>query len=254
MTPGWFARHETRWLSPYCDGVLPAPQASRVAAHVLACQRCHRELALVRTGTRLAARLVAAAGLTATQMPDWSEIGPRLDERPAVPATGWRWLPAAALVLLAVAGALHRRPVPRAPVADVPSPLEEAAVAAHDSSALEMRAGDERQVRRWISDHLGLDVSLPLDIAGRTVSGARRIGEGGVAVALALRGEPVTLAVAPAPSTRPAAGPKQISYRTIGELQVASWTRNDRRYVLASKLAGEAACSICHDPPSGRLL
>jgi anti-sigma factor RsiW len=210
MSSGLFG-HVTRWLSAYCDGVLSAPQASRVAAHVLACQRCHRELALVRTGSRLAARLQPAADdPPPADLPTWSDLGPLLDARPSPRAALWRWVPAAALAVVVSGAALgHRGPLPGAASASVP-PLEEVAAAAHRGETPDL-AGDQFLVRRWIA------------------------------------GEPVTLMVADAGGTAgPPARAKQVSHRIIDDLQVASWTRNDRRYVLVSRLAGDAACSICH--------
>src|SRR5204863_7746699 len=95
---GLFTRHVTRWLSAYCEGVLPAAQASSVAAHVLACPRCNRDLAQVRVGARLAARLRPDAGSPPGAGPSWSELAPLLAApeaaRPRIPV--WRWAPALA--------------------------------------------------------------------------------------------------------------------------------------------------------------
>jgi anti-sigma factor RsiW len=208
-----FGRHVTRWLSPYCEGILPAPQASHVAAHLLACQRCHRELAFVRTGSRLAARLRPATLPPGSDLPCWSDIGPLLDAPAArVSAPLWSWAPAVALALVVTSGMLwHRTPAPRAAMA-VPAPaLEEVAVAAYRGESPPPGSPVvERLVRRWIA------------------------------------GEPVTLVVGAAdPGTRQT-GPKQIGHRTIDNLHLASWTRDDRRYVLVSRLTADAACTICH--------
>jgi anti-sigma factor RsiW len=211
---GLCARHVTGWLSAYHEGVLPAAQAGRVAAHLLACQRCNRALAEVRTGARLASRLRPAADEQAG--PSWSELAALLETPPAPRAVAWRWIPAAALAFIVVAAAAwHRGPVPRAAMAGL-GPLEEAAVAAHEQETADLD-GDTRIVRRWIA------------------------------------GEPVTLLVANAPGTR--ALTKSIATRTTADgLRVASWTRDDRRYVLVSRLAGETACTICHTAPPGTVL
>jgi hypothetical protein len=211
---GLFARHVTGWLSAYHEGVLPAAQASRVAAHLLACQRCNRELALVRTGARLAARLRPTPESDAG--PSWSELAPLLERPAPVRAVAWRWIPAAALAFIVVAGAAwHRGPVPRAAMTSLGA-LEEVAVAAYQQSGPDPE-GDTRVVRRWIA------------------------------------GEPVTLLVASA--SGPRAPTKTVDYRSTADgLRVASWTRDDRRYVLVSRLAGETACTICHTAPAGTVL
>jgi hypothetical protein len=208
-----FGRHVTRWLSPYCEGVLPAPQASHVAAHVLACQRCHRELAFVRTGSRLAARMRPAPEPSGSDLPCWGDLGPLLDARSAPrPAPLWSWVPAVALALVVTSALLwHRTPAPRAATAGPAPTLEEVAVAAYRGISLSPESsGTERLVRRWIA------------------------------------GEAVTLVVGDADPRTRQQGPKQIRYRTIDNLRLASWTRDDRRYVLVSRLAGDAACTICH--------
>jgi anti-sigma factor RsiW len=208
MTLGLFGRHVTRWLSAYCEGVLPAPQSSRIAAHLLACQRCRRELDLARTGVALAGRLrpTAMAAAAPAGMPSWGELGPLLEDRAPARLSLLRWAPVAALALLVVGGALWKGTA-RSRGGAFPATLEETALAAHRGSGLELRP-DERVVRRWIA------------------------------------GEPVTLVEAPSPIDRP--GRKRIDYRTIGDLRLASWTQDDRHYVLVSRLPGEAACTVCH--------
>jgi hypothetical protein len=67
-----------------------------------------------------------------------------------------------------------------------------------------------------------------------------------------IAGEPVTLLVDEAPGRAPSA--KTIRYRTVDDLRVASWIRDDRRYVLVSRLAGDTACTICHAAPAGTVL
>lgn len=208
-----FGRHVTRWLSPYCEGVLPAPQASHVAAHLLACQRCHRELAFVRAGSRLAARMQPASESSGSDLPCWSDLGPLLDTPPArASAMLWSWAPAVALALVVTSAVLWQRsPAPRTATAGPAQALEEVAVAAYRGESLSPESsGAERLVRRWIA------------------------------------GEPVTLVVGDADFGTRRPGPKQISYRTADNLHLASWTRDDRRYVLVSRLAGDAACAICH--------
>lgn len=90
--------HVERELSAYCNGELSGAEARRVAAHVLACERCRAAYEEVRIGSRLAARLTPVAA------PDglWEEIEAELGA-PA-PARRSRWLrvaAAAALVLVA---------------------------------------------------------------------------------------------------------------------------------------------------------
>lgn len=48
-----FGQHVTDQLTPYAHGELPAPEASRVAAHLDACERCRRELAEISHSIRL---------------------------------------------------------------------------------------------------------------------------------------------------------------------------------------------------------
>jgi anti-sigma factor RsiW len=209
MNLGLFARHVDRWLSAYCEGVLPAAQASQVAAHVLACQRCHRELALVRTGTQLAAQLRPNPNLTPTELPAWSDLAPLLDQESPARAPFLRWAPVFALVVVVMGGLLwHGAGAPASHAAASPPSLEEVALAAHRGAT--PLSADERVVRRWVA------------------------------------GQPVTLLETGARGPLTASAPKQVSYRTIDDLQVATWSRSDRQYVLVSRLTGEAACTICH--------
>jgi hypothetical protein len=52
-----FGQHVNHQLSPYAHGELPAPEASRVAAHLDACERCRREFAEITYGIQLAESL-----------------------------------------------------------------------------------------------------------------------------------------------------------------------------------------------------
>lgn len=52
-----FGQHVRHQLSPYAHGELPAPEASRVAAHLDACERCRAEFAEITYAIRLAESL-----------------------------------------------------------------------------------------------------------------------------------------------------------------------------------------------------
>lgn len=54
-----FGQHVTHQLTAYAHGELPAPEASRVAAHLKACERCRHEFAEITYGIRLAETLTA---------------------------------------------------------------------------------------------------------------------------------------------------------------------------------------------------
>jgi hypothetical protein len=56
-----FGQHVRHQLSAYAHGELSAPQASRVAAHLDACEGCRREFAEITYGIRLAESLTAHA-------------------------------------------------------------------------------------------------------------------------------------------------------------------------------------------------
>jgi len=90
-----FNKHVHRKLSAYCHGELPAEESSRVAEHLLACERCRSEYDDIKLGVQLAKQLPivdAPAEL-------WSEIDALLDakSRTAVvqrkPARSWFGLP-----------------------------------------------------------------------------------------------------------------------------------------------------------------
>ena len=91
-----FNKHVLKKLSAYCHGELPAEESSRVAEHLLACERCRSEYDDIKLGVQLAKQLPivdAPAEL-------WSEIDALLDakSRPTAvqrkPARSWFGLPA----------------------------------------------------------------------------------------------------------------------------------------------------------------
>ena len=55
--------------------------------------------------------------------------------------------------------------------------------------------------------------------------------------------EKVTLVIADAAADAPR---KSVARRQVGDLQVASWTRGNRSYAVASRLRGDQACTVCH--------
>jgi anti-sigma factor RsiW len=229
--------HESRWLSAYLEGVLPSQDAARVAGHLLGCRPCRRELELVREGLRLGAAL-AASPPSEESLPAWSDLAPLL-AAPRPPRMTWsfRWATAlAAVAVLAAGGALCW------PRSAGPSPLEQAALAAHRTPTV-TRTGDDASVRRWLVEG-GLRAAWPASVAGRTLLGASPLPGGGAALSFDYQGEPVTLAMARAGEA--GGGGKRIAYRTVGDLEVASWLSGDQSYVLVSRLRGDASCAVCH--------
>jgi hypothetical protein len=65
-----YGKHVDKKLSAYCHGELSNADSRRVAEHVLACQRCRRELEEIKLGINLAQRLPQVAA------PDslWNEV------------------------------------------------------------------------------------------------------------------------------------------------------------------------------------
>ncbi|HEX8423259.1 MAG TPA: FecR domain-containing protein [Pyrinomonadaceae bacterium] len=56
-----FGQHVTHQLTAYAHGELPAPEASRVGAHLDACARCRREFAEIKQSIRLIENLTTHA-------------------------------------------------------------------------------------------------------------------------------------------------------------------------------------------------
>jgi hypothetical protein len=56
-----FGQHVKHELTAYAHGELPAPESSRVAAHLKACERCRREFAEITHAVRLAESLTLRA-------------------------------------------------------------------------------------------------------------------------------------------------------------------------------------------------
>ena len=90
-----FNKHVLKKLSAYCHGELPAEESSRVAEHLLACERCRSEYDDIKLGVQLAEQLPivdAPAEL-------WSEIDALLDAKSRTaavqrkPARSWFGLP-----------------------------------------------------------------------------------------------------------------------------------------------------------------
>jgi anti-sigma factor RsiW len=230
--------HQSRRLSLYAEGLLSAPEAARVAGHLLACRRCRRELELVREGVRFGA-LLGRAAPSEDSLPAWSDLAPRLVATPPPRMTvSFGWAPAlAALVLVVAGGAALWWPRTAGP-----SPLESAALAAH-GAPVAVKADDEPSLARLVTGQ-GLRATWPAAVVGGALVGASPLPGGGAALSFSYQGQPVTLAVARADAPAPAS--KRIAYRTVGELEVARWLSGDQSYVLVSRLRGDASCAICH--------
>ena len=88
-----FRKHVTKELSAYCHNELSTDDSRRVATHVLACQRCRRDLEEIKLGIRLAEQLPQASAPASM----WSEIEALLGEPERAAASGskplWRMLP-----------------------------------------------------------------------------------------------------------------------------------------------------------------
>src|SRR5689334_9901442 len=106
-----FTEHVDKELSPYCNGELEDAESRRVAAHLLACERCRRGYDQIRLGVRLAEQLP----MLSAPAEMWSDIEASLDAQASKPAAkaeraGWftgqplRWATAALLLLIFGAG------------------------------------------------------------------------------------------------------------------------------------------------------
>jgi anti-sigma factor RsiW len=228
-----FLRHPRRWLAPYAEGLLSPARASLVAGHVLRCQGCRRALDRVRAGQALATRLAPRAEAA----PSWRELAPLLDAPAPRSFAPLRWSLAAAAAVAVVAGGLAWRG-PHPVAARASAPLEALALDAHRTGTLELRTGDHRVVQPWLGD-----LPVPATDDQRRLEGASRLAGGAVALGYRVGAEKVTLVIADAAGGAPR---KAVVRREAGDLQVASWTRNNRSYALVSRLRGETACTVCH--------
>ncbi|HJQ22795.1 MAG TPA: FecR domain-containing protein [Blastocatellia bacterium] len=107
-----FTEHVIKKLSAYCNGELRDDESRQVAAHLLKCERCHKEYERIRLGVGFAEQLSAVRA--PAEM--WSEIEALLDAQMRQPAAQparsmWvfqrqplRWAAVAALVLIICAG------------------------------------------------------------------------------------------------------------------------------------------------------
>jgi hypothetical protein len=124
-----------------------------------------------------------------------------------------------------------------------PAPLDTVALGAHRAARWQLRTGEDRVVRRWITDNAPFAFTPPTSNDRHQVEGATRLAGGTLALAYRLGDEPITLVVGAAQGG--SSGPKQIVRRTDGGLEVATWTRGDRTYALVAN-AGRNACTLCH--------
>jgi hypothetical protein len=71
-----YGKHVDKKLSAYCHGELSTEESRHVAEHVLACQRCRRELEEIKLGINLAERLPQASAPASL----WNEIEASLEQ------------------------------------------------------------------------------------------------------------------------------------------------------------------------------
>src|SRR5690242_6408669 len=103
-----FTEHVEKELSPYCNGELADTESRRVAAHLLACERCRRGYDQIRLGVRLAEQLP----MLSAPAEMWDDIEALLDAESRKPSAkkergGWSftgqplgWATAALLLLI----------------------------------------------------------------------------------------------------------------------------------------------------------
>jgi hypothetical protein len=81
-----FGNHINNKLSAYCHDELPAPEARRVAEHLLHCRRCRDEYEEIKFGSQLAAQLREGGSEIKAPASLWSGIEMMLDREMATSA------------------------------------------------------------------------------------------------------------------------------------------------------------------------
>src|SRR5689334_14038427 len=77
-----FTEHVDKEFSAYCNGELADTESRRVAAHLLACERCRRGYDQIRLGVRLAEQLP----ILNAPAEMWGDIEALLDAQASEPA------------------------------------------------------------------------------------------------------------------------------------------------------------------------
>jgi hypothetical protein len=191
--------------------------------------------------------LELAHRLTPVEAPEglWERVenGPPVRAvRRALPRAAWTAWPVAAMATVALAaGALWLADV-RAPALEPALDIRQLAAGESGQSApLELYTSDPAEIRRWLRQHTGLDVPLPLATAVR-LDGARVVRHGAqpvAAIVFHVKQDTVTLLVAradPGCPLPPHGG------------RMAAWQARDQVYALACSNPDRvgAACQLCH--------
>jgi hypothetical protein len=162
--------------------------------------------------------------------------------RRALPRAVWTAWPVAAMATLGLAaGALWLAGV-RASVPEQALDIRQLAASESGQSVpLELYTSDPAEIRRWLRQHTGLDVPLPVATAVR-LDGARVVRHGArpvAAIVFHVKQDSVTLLVARADAVCPL--PPHGG-------RAAAWQARDQVYALACSNPDRvgAACQLCH--------
>lgn len=261
-------------LAAYCDAALPDAEAREVRAHLERCARCRSAYGEIRDGHRAA----GALGIVAMPKERAEAVRARLreafvesrDER-----TGrWRWMGAAAALLLAfglgvVAALRYLAPGPVLKETVAASSFEAAARGLHVAlaggrEALDLVTDSPADARRFLRERAGVDASIaetrPVADGDRyRVVGVRlvRVGDAEAgAIVYEIDGHRVTLLVArdedvPDAPRWSLAG-KRVDVRRdddpVTGLTTLTWRNSGNAYTLVSDLpdSGRESCFVCH--------
>jgi anti-sigma factor RsiW len=263
-------QHVDDRLAPFCDGTLPAPEASEVAEHLAGCARCEELRAEVERG------LAALRELRRESLPEAraSEVRALLSRSAGRQAAlrRVRLVGMAAVLLAVVAGGLAIRlfrPALRLdPSRGALTGIERAALelrrqAATGELALDLPSHSPEVVRQWVQERSGLSVNLagarPAEDAGRfELLGAKQTAIGAapaVAVAYRIDGAAAVLLTAEASAVADRPQAWRAAGKTVRHAQdpasganILTWTNSGQVYSLASALprGGVAGCYVCH--------
>ena len=262
FTPHLFDR-----LAAYAEHQLDAASLAHVEAHLSRCARCRAALDEVRRGIALASELESVAMPPAVA----NRIRNQILASGAPSAPGFRWVYAAAAIMLALAGAAVywqvNRPWARLMEAQAaPTSFERDGRDLHErlksgEVALAYTTSDELDAWRWLRSQRAPVTSLrpnraaedrlrfvPLGAAVREIAGIRTS-----VISYRIDGRPVTLMLALADEVPDAPSPgwwsKRVTHRRDARgANTLTWTVGGGTYVLVSELEGhgQRACFICH--------
>jgi hypothetical protein len=164
-----------------------------------------------------------------------------------MPATSTRWVPVAAVALMACAAWVLRA----RHTTDLTSVALQTLT--REVRDLDFRTDEVDGIRGWVLRRTGLEIPLPERTArGVRLTGVCAVKGGGVpgvAVAFCVRGRNAALVVSKASSDAPG-GMKHRFLKSVqtGGARVSSWTMHGQLYTLAYAAAADARdeCLLCH--------